>query len=73
MMLVQHFMRGLNDCINGGVRVFEPSSVELAMAKSKLIENNLACAHGGQLGVQIGNAPFSGSRTRGNQSQAVAP
>lgn len=43
------------------------------MVKARLVEHNLSHAHGGQLGVQIGSAPFSVSRTRGSQSQAIAP
>ncbi|XP_057839807.2 uncharacterized protein LOC131049758 isoform X2 [Cryptomeria japonica] len=73
VMLVQHFLRGLNDRTSGGVRVFEPASVEVAMAKARLVEQNLSRAHGGQSGVQIGSVPFSGSRARGNQSQPTAP
>lgn len=46
-MLVQHFLRGLNDRINGGVRVFEPTLVEIAMAKARLVEMNLSYALGG--------------------------
>ncbi|XP_059064765.1 uncharacterized protein LOC131856844 [Cryptomeria japonica] len=45
-LLVKKFMRGLNDRISGGVRVFEPSLVELVMVKSKLVEKNLARGHG---------------------------
>ncbi|XP_059072251.1 uncharacterized protein LOC131043017 [Cryptomeria japonica] len=72
-MLVQHFLRGLNDRISGGVRVFEPVSVEAAVAKARLVEQNLIRAHGGQAGVQIGSVPSSGNRARGNQSQSAAP
>lgn len=46
-ILVQHFFRGLNDCISRGVRVFEPALVEVAMVKAKLVEQNLIRAHGG--------------------------
>lgn len=38
------------------------------MEKSRLVEQNLSRAHGGQSRVQIGSDPFSGSRGRGNQS-----
>lgn len=72
-MLVQNFLRGLNDCICGGVRVFEPPSIEIAMAKARLVELNLSCALGGQTCVQIGSTPFSGNRAWGNQSQSAAP
>lgn len=51
VMLVQHFLRGLNDCISGGVRVVEPVSVEIAIVKAKLVEKNLGRAHGGHFGV----------------------
>lgn len=50
-MLVQHFLRGLNDRINGGVRIFEPTLVEVAMVKARLVEQSLSRAHGGQSGV----------------------
>lgn len=67
-MLMQHFLRGLTDHISKGVSVFEPSLVEIAMAKARLVEQSLSHALGGQLGVQIRSAPFSGNRARGNQS-----
>lgn len=50
-MLVQLFLRGLNDRISGRVRVFEPASIEVVMAKARLVEKNLSHAHGGQSGV----------------------
>lgn len=67
-MLLQHFLRGLNDRISGGVRVFEPTLVEIAVAKARLVELNLSRALGGQPRVQIGSAPSSWNKARGNQS-----
>ncbi|XP_059075036.1 uncharacterized mitochondrial protein AtMg00860-like [Cryptomeria japonica] len=49
-MLVQHFLRGLNNRISGGVRVFKPASMEIVVAKAKLVELNLIHALGGQTG-----------------------
>lgn len=47
-MLVQHFVRGTNNCISGGVRVFEPKTMEVVMEKVHLVEENLAITLGGQ-------------------------
>ncbi|XP_057817973.1 uncharacterized protein LOC131030994 [Cryptomeria japonica] len=49
VMLVQHFLRGLNDRISGRVRVFELALIEVAVAKARLVEQNLVRAHGGVL------------------------
>ncbi|XP_059064882.1 receptor-like protein 20 [Cryptomeria japonica] len=57
----------------GGVRVFELASMEIAMAKARLVELNLSHALGGKTGVQIGSAPTSGNKAQGNQSQSAAP
>ena len=67
-MLVQHFLRGLNDRISGGVRVFEPPSIEIVVVKARLVELNLSHALGAHLGVQIGSAPSNRNRVHGNQS-----
>lgn len=48
--------------------MLEPPSVEIAMAKDKLVELNFSCALGSQSGVQIGSAPSIGNRAQGNQS-----
>lgn len=50
-ILVQHFIRGLNSFISGGFWVFEPKTMEVAMEIAQIIEENLAMALGGQMGV----------------------
>lgn len=70
-MLVQHFFRGLNARISGGVRVFEPKTMEVVVEKAHLVEENLAMALGGHTGVQIGSAPVTGFGSRGGKPQAT--
>lgn len=53
VMLIQHFVRGLNAHIRGGVCVFEPKTMEMVVAKARLVEQNLALALARQIGVQI--------------------
>lgn len=50
-MLVHHFVKGLNSHLYGGVRVFEPKTMEVAMEKACLVEENLALALGGHMGA----------------------
>lgn len=57
VMLVQHFIRGLNSCISGGVHVFELKTMEVAVENAHIVEENLAMALGGKTGVQIGSVP----------------
>lgn len=68
-MLVQHFIRGLNARISGRVRVFKPKTMEVAVEKACIVEENLTLALGGQTGVQIGSAPIAGFGPRGGQIQ----
>lgn len=72
-MLVHHFFRGLNSRLRGGVRVFEPKTMEAAVEKARLVEENLAMALGGHMGVQIGSSSATGSSARGGQPQGDAP
>lgn len=64
-MLVQHFVRGLNERINGGVQLFEPKSMEVVMEKACLVEDNFNSTLGGTPGAQIVSAPITGSFVRG--------
>lgn len=50
-MLVQHFVQGLNAQINGDMRFFEPKMMEVATEKDRLVEENLAMALGGHIGL----------------------
>lgn len=59
-MLVQHFIRGLNAHISGGVRVFEPKTMEVVVEKACIVEENLTMAIGGHTGVKIGSASSVG-------------
>lgn len=68
-MLVQHFIRGLNARISGGVRVFEPKTMEVAVEKARIVEENLVMALGGHTGVHIGSAPAAGFSPWGGQAQ----
>lgn len=64
-MLVQHFVRGLNAQISGGVRVFQPKTMEVAVEKARLVEENLAMALGGHIGGQMGSTLVSGVVSHG--------
>lgn len=50
-MLVQHFFRGLNAHISGDAHVFEPKTMEVAVEKDWIVEENLDMDLGGQMGV----------------------
>lgn len=64
-------MRGLNTRISGGVRFFELKTMEVAIDKVCLVEENLAMALGGYTGVSIGSSPTSIFGSRGGQPQAA--
>lgn len=50
-MLIQHFIRGLNARISGGVRVFESKTMEVVVEKARIVEDNLVMALGGHTRV----------------------
>lgn len=68
MILLEHFIRGLNDYIGADVRVLEPKSMEVAVEKARLIEEKLSLALRGSIGALTISALASGLVVRGSQS-----
>lgn len=66
-MLIQHLVRGLNERIGGEVRMHGPKTLEVAVEKARLAEENLSLALGGAIGGQTVSAPVTGSTVRGPQ------
>ena len=65
--LAQHFIRGLNNHLVGGVKVFEPKSLKDVMHQAILVEQSVNLGHGGFVGAPIvsgskGNQGASGRR-----------
>ena len=58
--LAQHFIRGLNNRLAGGVKVFEPKTLKDAVHRATLVEQSVNLGHGGFVG-----AP-SASGSKGN-------
>lgn len=68
-LMVQHFIRSLNNRYIGGVKVFEPKTLKHAVRQAILVEQNVTSGHGGFVG-----APSSGltpSSSKGTQNQGV--
>lgn len=59
-MLVQHFVRGLSDHISGGVQILDPKTMEVAVEKAHLVEENLNLSLGGAPGMKKISASASG-------------
>lgn len=65
-MLVQQFIRGLNDCISSDVQVFEPKIMEIVVEKARLVEGKLLAG-----GLEIGRSVSTlvvGEDARGTQT-----
>ena len=60
-LMVQHFIRGLNNRFIGGVKVFLPKTLKDAIQQAILVEQNVIAGHGGFVG-----APTSGHTTFGS-------
>ena len=65
-LMVQHFIRGLNNRFIGGVKIFQPKTLKDVIRQAILIEQNVTLGHGGFVG-----APTSGhvtSRSKNTQN-----
>lgn len=62
-------MRGLSDHGSGEVWMHKPKTLESAMEKARLVEENLALAAGGATRGQTASAPVTLSVARGSQPQ----
>ena len=65
--LTHHFIRGLNNRIVGGVKVFEPKTPKDAVHRAILVEQSVNLGHGGFVGApsssgQKGNHNLGGNR-----------
>ena len=60
--LAQQFIRGLNNCIVGGVKVFEPKILKDVVHRAILVEQSVNLGQGGFVG-----APTA-SRSKGNHN-----
>ena len=58
--LTQHFIRGLNNHIIGGVKVFEPKNLKDAIHRAILVEQSVNLGQGGFVGA------LAASRSKGN-------
>ena len=67
-LMVQHFIRGLNDSIIGGVKVFQPKTLKDVVLRATLVEASVFSGQGGVPGVQAGGSSYS-IPSRGNQLQ----
>ena len=76
--LTHHFIRGLNNHIVGGVKVFESKTLKDAIRQAILVEQSVNLRQGGFVGApsssgQKGNHNSGGNRKpsfpKGNQSQ----
>ena len=65
--LAQHFIRGLNNNIVGGVKVFEPKTLKDVVHRAILVEQSVNLGHGGFVGAPTtsgskGNHNLGGNR-----------
>lgn len=60
-MLIQHFVRGLNDHISGSFHLLESKTMEVVVERVRLTKENLTFSLGCVLGVQTVSAAVSGS------------
>jgi hypothetical protein len=70
LLMVQHFIRGLNDNIIGNVKIFQPISLKDTFLQALLLEVSMNSAQGGLENVQARGSSYSGL-PQGNQSQGV--
>jgi hypothetical protein len=66
-LMVQHFIRGLNNRYIGGVKVFEPKTLKHAIRQAILVEQNVTSRHGGFVGAPSSGHASSGPRGTQNQ------
>lgn len=70
-MLIQHFVKGLSDCISGGVRLTESKTLEIEMEKAQIVKENLNFALGHAPSVHTVSGQATGEVVRGSQSQGL--
>lgn len=61
-LMFQYFIRRLNGCIIGAVKVFQPKTLKEVVIKDTLVEENLTLGHDEQVRVQTGVPKPSGYR-----------
>ena len=64
--LAQKFIRGLNNHIVGGVKVFEPKTLKDAVHRSILVEKSVNLGHGGFVGVPTSSRPKGNHNSGGH-------
>ena len=65
--LTQHFIRGLNKRIIGGVKVFDPKTLKDAVHQAILVEKSVNLGQGGFVGVPAASGSKSNYNSSGNK------
>ena len=65
--LTQHFIRGLSNCIIGGVKVFEPKTLKDAVHRAILIEKSVNLGQGGFVGAPAASGSKGNFNSGGNK------
>ena len=66
-LIVQHFIQGLNNRYIGGVKVFQPKTLEDVIRQAILVEQNITLGHGGFVGDPTSGHVASGSKNAQSQ------
>ena len=65
--LAQNFIRGLNNHLVGGVKVFEPKTLKDAVHRVILVEQSVILGHGGLVGVPTTSGSNGNHNSSGNR------
>ena len=65
--MTQHFIRGLNNHIIGGIKVFEPKTLKDAVHQAILVEKSVNLGQGGFVGALAASGSKSNYNLGGNK------